>query len=277
VILSTLVLTVIGVIAAALLYVVARRFHVATDLRIDEVESLLPGANCGGCGFSGCRAFAQACCSAASLNGLSCPGSDATVMEKIAGILGQKAVGADDRRNVAVVGCGASCSSRQNIATYDGPGSCAALASIGSGPTLCSYGCLGLADCVRACPFGAIGMNSATGLPEVDYSRCTGCGACAAQCPRSVISIRPAIKSAAFSYVACSNSVGGALALKACRSACIACGKCERLCPESAITLNLPEGSRTAVPPARIDATRCTACGRCIEACPTHAILAANA
>ena len=277
VILSALILTVIGVVAAALLYIFARRFHVEADPRIDEVESLLPGANCGGCGFSGCRAFAQACCKAASLNGLSCPGSDATVMEKIAGILGQRVAGADDRRNVAVVGCGAACYVRQNIARYDGPASCAALASIGSGPTLCSYGCLGLADCVRACPFGAIVMNSSTRLPEVDYSRCTGCGACSAQCPRSVISIRPAIKSAAFSYVACSNSLGGAMALKACRSACIACGKCERLCPESAITLHLPEGSRIAVPPARIDATRCTACGICIEACPTHAILAANA
>ena len=106
-ILSALILSVIGIIAAALLYVVARRFHVEADPRIDEVESLLPGANCGGCGFSGCRAFAQACCKAASLNGLSCPGSDATVMEKIAGILGQRVAEADDRRNVELlVSCG---------------------------------------------------------------------------------------------------------------------------------------------------------------------------
>lgn len=276
-ILSALILTAIGVLSATLLYIVAKRFHVASDPRIDEVETLLPGANCGGCGFSGCRAFAQSCCSADSLNGLSCPGSDAGVMGRIASILHLNAESGRATRKIAVVGCGATCSTRPDIARYDGPASCAAIAAIGSGPTLCSYGCLGKGDCVAVCPFDAISMNASTGLPEVDYARCTGCGLCASRCPRSVISIRPAVRSARFFYVACSNSVGGAMAMKACRSACIACGKCERVCPAGAITLSRSGDSSVAIPPARIDATLCTACGRCEEVCPTHAIHPAQA
>lgn len=174
---AAIVLGVIGIVAAGLLYVVARRFSVDDDPRIDQVEGLLPGANCGGCGFSGCRAFAQACCNATSLEGLSCPGSDRSTMGRIASALGLQNESCPDVRKVATVGCGAKCGGRQAVALYDGPASCVAVAAIGSGESLCSYGCVGMGDCVGVCPFDAISVNSETKIPEVDHSRCTGCGA----------------------------------------------------------------------------------------------------
>lgn len=271
-ILSAIVLTVIGVVAAALLYVVARRFSVDDDPRIEQVEGMLPGANCGGCGFSGCRAFAQACCKASSLEGLSCPGSDRATMDRIASVLGMRNDSECDVRKVAIVGCGAKCGSRPEVAHYDGPPSCVAVAAVGSGESLCGYGCVGMGDCVKVCPFNAIAMNAATRLPEVDYSLCTGCGRCATRCPRSVISICNVSRSTVVSYVACSNRSSGQLAMKACRSACIACGKCERTCPVGAITLGRHGDRQLAVAPARIDALKCTGCGKCGEVCPTGAI-----
>ena len=269
---AAIVLGVIGVVAAGLLYVVARRFSVDDDPRIDQVEGLLPGANCGGCGFSGCRAFAQACCNATSLEGLSCPGSDRSTMGRIASVLGLRNDSCSDVRRVAIVGCGAKCGGRQEVALYDGPASCVAVAAIGSGESLCSYGCVGMGDCVGVCPFDAMSVNSETKIPEVDHSRCTGCGRCAERCPRSVISIRQVRVQAVFRYVACSNASPGQLAVKACRSACIACGKCERVCASSAITFGRCGDGVSRVAPARIDAMKCTGCGMCGSACPTGAI-----
>lgn len=144
---------------------------------------------------------------------------------------------------------------------YDRQASCVAVAAIGSGESLCSYGCVGMGDCVGVCPFDAISVNSETKIPEVDHSRCTGCGRCAERCPRSVISIRQVRVQAVFTYVACSNASPGQLAVKACRSACIACGKCERVCASSAITFGRCGDGVSRVAPARIDAMKCTGCG----------------
>lgn len=80
---SLLVLGVTGVVAAVLLYFVALKFKVEEDPRIDLAQEALPGANCGGCGFAGCRAFAEACVKNPALEGLSCPVGGDDVMSKV--------------------------------------------------------------------------------------------------------------------------------------------------------------------------------------------------
>lgn len=178
---SIIVLGIIGIVGAAVLYVVAQKFHVHEDPRIDQVEALLPGANCGGCGRSGCRDFAVACVNATSLDALSCPSSGSAVMKKIGEIVGLAA--AETKPKIAVIKCNGTCDLRPSLARFEGAPSCAVLASLGTGESPCPNGCLGCGDCVEACPYGAMQMNLETGLPEVIEDKCVGCGACVKACP----------------------------------------------------------------------------------------------
>lgn len=256
----------IGVVCAIVLGVVARRFAVQEDPRIDEVEAQLPGANCGGCGFSGCRAFAAACVGASSLTGLECPGAGRTGMERIAAILGLTA--AKSVPKVAIIKCGGGCGDRQRTAEYDGSASCGLMAMCGGGDSACSWGCLGQGDCVRACAFGAVSIDRETRLPVVDDDKCTGCGACAGVCPRGVIEIRSKGPKGMRVWVACSNHDKGAAAMKACASSCIGCSRCVKACTHGAITI---EGNL-----AHIDPQACKLCRRCVDTCPKDAIVKVN-
>ena len=263
---SIIVLGVIGIVGAAVLYLVAKRFHVQEDPRIDQVEALLPGANCGGCGRSGCRDFAAACVGADTLDGLSCPASGSAVMKKIGEIVGLAA--AETKPKIAVIKCNGTCDLRPQIARFEGAPTCAVLASRRSGESACPNGCLGCGDCVAACPYGAMKMNLETGLPEVIEDKCVGCGACVKACPRSIIELRFKGPRGMRVYVACSNKEKGALAMKECKVACIGCSKCLKECTHEAITIanNL----------SYIDYEKCKLCRKCVDVCPTHAIHAVN-
>ncbi len=263
---SIIVLATIALVAAVLLYAAAKRFAVEEDPRIAQVQSLLPGANCGGCGFAGCAGLAGALVAGAdhgSIDGLACPVGGAQVMGQVAGLLGMSVTAADPQ--VAVVRCQGDCLKRPQVAVYDGLHSCAAQAAVGTGQTACGYGCLGCGDCVAACSFGGISMNPETGLPEVDDDVCTACGACVKACPRHIIELRRKGPKGRRVYVSCVNRDKGAVARKACQAACIGCGKCQKVCKFEAITV---EGNVSY-----IDASRCRLCTQCVEACPTHAIV----
>lgn len=266
ILLSIIVLGTIGIVGAAVLYLVAQRFHVHEDPRIDQVEALLPGANCGGCGRSGCRDFAVACVNADSLDGLSCPSSGAAIMKKIGDIVGLTP--AATKPKIAVLKCNGTCDLRPAFARFEGAPSCAVLASLGSGDSPCPNGCLGCGDCVEACPYGAMKMNRETGLPEVLEDKCVGCGVCVKACPRSVLELRYKGPRGMRVYVACSNKEKGGVAMKYCKVACIGCSKCVKVCTHDAITVasNL----------AYIDYEKCKLCRKCEEVCPTHAIHAVN-
>lgn len=255
-----------GVIAAVVLYVVARRFRVEEDPRIADVEALLPGANCGGCGCSGCHDFAVNCCRATSLDGLNCPGAGAEGMQRIARYLGLAAAPA--RPQVAVLRCNGSCQVRPCTARYDGALSCRLLNTLASGQSGCAWGCLGCGDCVAACSWGAMHMDEATGLPVIDTDKCVGCSQCAKACPRSIIEMRPKGPRGMRVWVACANRDRGALARKVCGAACIGCSKCLKECTHGAITVadNL----------SYIDPALCKLCKKCVAVCPTGAILTAN-
>ena len=157
ILITVLMLGLLGAVAAVILYFVAQKFKVFEDPRIDEVQEVLPAANCGGCGFAGCRAFAEACVKAESLDGLLCPVGGNEVMAQVAAALGKEAVVADPK--IAVVRCNGSCENRPRTNTYNGASSCAVAAALYGGETACSYGCLGLGDCEVACDFDALHMN----------------------------------------------------------------------------------------------------------------------
>ena len=266
---AVLTLVIIALIAAVILYACSKKFAVQEDPRIGQVAEILPQANCGGCGFPGCSGMADALvkgADAGSLEGLNCPVGGSELMTKVADLLGMAV--ANSAPKVAVVKCNGCYANRPRICTYDGLKTCAAVNATGSGETACGYGCLGCGDCVMACAFDAIHINTETGLPEVDEEKCTSCGACAKACPRHIIEIRlkgKVIKDKARRvYVSCVNKDKGALANKVCKVSCIACGKCQKVCKFDAITI---EGNV-----AYIDPEKCKACGMCVRECPKNAI-----
>ncbi|MBO7188205.1 MAG: RnfABCDGE type electron transport complex subunit B, partial [Tidjanibacter sp.] len=256
---TILTLVVLGAVLAAVLYFVAQKFKVEEDPRIDEVESKLPGANCGGCGFAGCRGMAEALVKNDDISALYCPVGGGDVMKAIADYLGKAAP--EREPQVAVVRCAGSCANRPRTNQFDGAPSCAVVASLYGGETGCTFGCLGKGDCTSVCEFGAITMNAETGLPEVDDEKCTACGACVKACPKGVIELRKKFPKSRKVYVSCVNKDKGGVARKSCSAACIGCGKCAKVCPFGAITVenNL----------AFIDSTKCRLCRKCVVECPT--------
>ncbi|MBP5332753.1 MAG: RnfABCDGE type electron transport complex subunit B [Bacteroidales bacterium] len=260
------VVTVLGLVLALVLYLVAKRFKVEEDPRIDEVEKAMPGANCGGCGFAGCRAFAEAAVKAPNLDANFCPVGGNETMAKVAQILGYEVK--EKAPMVAVVRCNGTCVARPLTNKYDGFASCKVKAALYSGDTGCSYGCLGCGDCVGACQFGALSMDPATGLPVVDQEKCTACGACVKACPKRIIELRPKGPRGMRVFVSCVNRDKGPVAKKACANACIGCGICAKTCTKEAIVI---EGNV-----AWIDPAKCKLCRECEAVCPTGAIHGVN-
>ena len=263
---TVLMLSTLGVLAAVILYFVAQKFKVYEDPRIDEVEAVLPGANCGGCGYPGCRGFAEAFVKADDISTLFCPVGGNETSAAAAKVVGKEA--AEQAPMVAVVRCSGTPEHRPRTSDYDGASSCKLAASLYSGDTGCQYGCLGLADCVAACTFDAIHMDEETGLPVVIEDKCTACGACVTACPKDIIELRKIGPKSKRIYVSCVNKDKGGVAKKSCSVACIGCSKCVKVCPFEAITL---ENFL-----AYIDYEKCKLCRKCVDECPTGAILEIN-
>lgn len=266
ILISLITLGLVGAISSIILFFTAQKFHVFEDTRINDVEEALPSANCGGCGFPGCRAFAEACVKAETMDGLNCPVGGAPTMENVANILGRSVVAAAP--TVAVVRCGGTCDHRPRMNEYDGVQHCFIAHNLYSGETGCSFGCLGLGDCEVSCEFDAIKVNPVTKLPEVDEDKCTSCGACVKACPKLLIELRKKGPKSRRIYVSCRNEDRGPIAKKSCDVSCIACTKCEKVCPHEAITIsnNL----------AFIHDDKCKLCRKCVEVCPTNAIVELN-
>jgi electron transport complex protein RnfB len=266
VVVTILSLTLMGLVLAVVLYLVAQKFKVVEDPRIDDVEALMPGANCGGCGHAGCRDFAETVVKAPSIGKEFCPVGGNAVMSKVAAYLGQALE--EKKPQVAVVRCNGNYDNRERTNYWDGYSSCKVMFALYSGDTGCKFGCAGLGDCEEACKFDAIHINKITGLPEVDEEKCTSCGACVKACPKGIIELRDkGIKNRRI-CVLCRNTDKGGLTRQFCKTGCIGCGKCAKVCPFDAITVenNL----------AYIDFTKCKLCHKCVDECPTHAIQAFN-
>jgi len=266
IIITIISLSFLALISAIILYFIAQKFKVFEDPRIDEVQAVLPAANCGGCGFAGCRNFAEALVSAETFDGLNCPVGGAETMNAAAAILGKTAPVVDPL--VAVLLCNGTPQNRPKTSNYSGASDCRIINNLYMGESDCSYGCLGNCDCVRACTFNAMYMDQSTSLPVIIDDKCVACGACVKACPRNLIELRKKAKKDRKIYVACSNCDKGGPAKRACNVACTACTKCFKVCAFDAIKIenNL----------AYIDALKCTFCRKCVAECPTNAILELN-
>lgn len=249
------VLFVMGILFAILLGVAARVFAVEVDERIPRVRECLPGANCGGCGFPGCDGLAAAIVAgSAPVNG--CPVGGAAAAAKIAEVMGVSA--GSGERKVAHVYCNGGCNALDK-ATYEGLQDCAAAVRVAGGPKACSFGCMGLGSCVKACAFDAI--HIVNGVAKVDADKCVACGKCVATCPKKLISLVPESKKV---HVNCMNKDKGAAVMKVCSNGCIGCKMCEKTCKFDAIHV---EGNV-----AKIDYDKCKSCKMCAKACPKGCI-----
>ncbi len=220
----------LGILFAVGLAVANRVFYVEEDPRIGEVLEALPGANCGGCGFPGCSAFAEAIVNGtAEING--CPVNTEEGVEEIAGIMGVEATAGE--RLIARVICMGGNKEAAFKAEYRGIKSCLAASISGGGDKLCEYGCLGYGDCVRSCPFDAMYMND-NGLPVVIEDKCTGCGNCVEACPRSIMELHPESHKL---FILCKNEDVPKEARTVCTKACIGCGICVRAVNKGEIIL----------------------------------------
>lgn len=210
----------LGLFFAAVIAIAYRKFKVFEDPRIDMVEEMLPHANCGACGQPGCRAFAEALVSGAEPPS-KCTVSSAEGIEKIAAFLGVDAGSAEKR--VARLLCAGGKNEAQNMAEYRGGlHTCRGETVVTGGGKACSWGCLGLGDCVQACNFEAMYMSE-DGLPVVIADKCTACGDCVRACPKGLFEIMPVSQKL---IVQCKSLLEGDLAESKCSVACTACGRC---------------------------------------------------
>jgi Na+-translocating ferredoxin:NAD+ oxidoreductase subunit B len=252
------VLAALGVVFGVALAIVAARFAVKMDPRVEQVRETLPGANCGACGFAGCMGYAEAVVGNPDVATHLCTAVSSETVDKIAAITGKKAEKTEPK--IARVFCqgGLSLSTRRFM--YSGIQDCVAAIIAAAGDKSCEYGCLGYGTCMHACPFGAITMN-AENLPIINPKKCTACAKCVAACPKQVMELAFASKAV---VISCHSRDKGAVTKKKCQIGCIACSICVKTCPVEAISI---ENNC-----ARIDHEKCTVCGLCVTKCPTKAI-----
>lgn len=252
---TVLCAVVIAFVLGVLLGLFKKIFHVDTDPKVDKVREVLSGANCGGCGLAGCDAFAGAVVKGeVPVNGCVAGGSDCAT--KVAQILGQ--AGVEVKPQIAVLACQGSKECALDKGEYVGVKTCKSANLVTNGTKKCSFGCIGLGDCVRACPFDAVKMGE-DGLPHFDKSKCVGCGKCKTVCPKHLISIYDADTKGAIALCS-THSDNKPQIKKDCAKGCFKCGMCARKCSEGAIDVS------SGLPV--IDRSKCTSCGECIKACP---------
>ena len=258
VVFPVVLLVIVGLIAGIILTVASRLMFVPVDETVQKLSEALPGANCGGCGFAGCDDYANAMGEDRSLSCSLCPVGGPDVAKKLAEILGVAAE--DSEPMVATVMCKGNCNVTNEVMSRDRLHTCKEAAMFYGGGWACTFGCMGLGDCMNACDYNAIKVFN--GVAIVDRENCIGCKACMKACPKHIIDMVPKKKQV---YVACSAAEKGAATRKKCSSGCIGCMKCQKTCKFEAITVE--NGL------AKIDYEKCKNCGLCVKECPTGAII----
>ena len=261
ILIATAIVAGIGLLCAVMLVLAAKFFAVEEDETEKQIRECLPGANCGACGYAGCDGYAKALAASKedkSIKANLCiPGGDAA-SKAISEILGVEFE--DVVEQVAVIRCYGDCKHTAHKMDYVGITSCEAAKTMYGGSGKCNFGCIGLGDCAKVCPEGAICLEN--GMAHIDTRKCIGCGLCARTCPRGIISLMADVEKV---LVTCSNKEKGASARQKCSNACIGCKKCEKNCPTGAIKVvdNL----------ASIDYSLCNKCEECAKNCPVGCIL----
>ncbi|HCX65552.1 MAG TPA: ferredoxin [Eubacteriaceae bacterium] len=247
----------IGLIFGGILAFASRVFAVEVDPKVPEIKDALPGANCGGCGYPGCDAFAVAVAEGkAPVDG--CPVGGSATAESLAEIMGAE-VGSGEKM-VARVLCNGTCENAVERADYYGVKDCREAAIAQGGTKGCQHGCMGLGTCEAVCPFDAIHIVEGN-IAKVDPEKCTACNKCIEACPKNVIKLVPYANKV---HVDCNSTDKGKEVKANCKVGCIGCRICVKNCPEQTISFadNL----------AKIEYEGCTHCNVCVEKCPTKAI-----
>ena len=255
---SVALIAIIALIIGIFLGFSSAIFKVDVDERITKVRDCLPGNNCGGCGYAGCDALAEAIVKGdANVN--TCPVGGESVAKKISECMGVEA--GSFVKMVAFVHCDGTCENVEKIYDYNGEKDCRLVKLLPNfGDKKCQYACMGYGTCQSVCKFDAISIDSS--VAKIDPEKCTACKACINACPMKIITLVPYDKA---HKVKCSNKDKGKPAMDACKVSCIACGMCEKNCPKKAITVN----DNIAV----IDYDKCDNCGTCSEKCPRKCII----
>ena len=257
IILATIVVGVVGIVIGIILGIAGEKFKVEVDPKEEAILDVLPGNNCGGCGFAGCSGLAAAIAKGEAEPN-SCPVGGAPVAAQIGAIMGEE-VG-EAVRMTAFVKCAGTCEKASQNYEYHGVEDCSMMSFVpAGGPKACKYGCLGFGECVKACPFDAIHVEN--GIAVVDKDQCKACGKCIKACPRDLIELVPY---EAKHIVECNSKDFGKNVMSVCKVGCIGCKMCQRVCEADAVTVenNI----------AHIDQTKCTGCGACAEKCPKKII-----
>ena len=260
-ILTVALVATIGLVGSIILVVASRSLAVEEDERLVELVSMLPGANCGSCGYPGCEAYARAMLEGAACNHCGPGGHEAA--EKLGAYLGVDAGDVAVKR--AVVACRGTADRvvLQERSGYQGAPSCRSYSTMGHLSDGCTDGCIGYGDCVATCPYGAITLNK-NHVAVVDPAVCIGCGLCTTICPRHLISLQEKSDVAEVSFVLCHNTLMGKRAKDACANTCIGCRRCVKVCPQECITVENNV--------AHIDISKCVGCKVCMGVCPEGAI-----
>ena len=245
-----------GILLGVVLAIASRVFAVKTDERVEQISEALPGANCGGCGYSGCAALAEAIVKGeAPAN--ACRAGGAACAAKIGEIMGVEVTAQAPMR--ALVRCSGGGGNAKLKYHYEGATDCIAAERMSGGDKECPAGCIGLGTCTTVCRYDA--LHIVNGQAVVDPEKCTGCGACSHICPKHLIELVPT--DAKFA-VMCHSPQPGAVTRKQCAAGCIGCKICEKNCPSGAITVTNCIAS--------IDYSKCTSCGICASKCPRKII-----
>jgi Na+-translocating ferredoxin:NAD+ oxidoreductase RNF subunit RnfB len=235
----------------------AKKFAVESDPTVERIVNVLPGANCGGCGYPGCTVFAERVVKGeASYSG--CPPAGVAAAAEIAKFMGIDAT--PSNRKIAFIKCNGSNDNITRNYIYDGPKSCVSASQLATGGNkTCTYSCIGLGSCQNACPFGAIKIVDS--IAVVNRQKCTACGKCIQVCPKNLIEI---VSDRSKVRVLCNSRDKGKQVMESCRAGCMGCSICQKVCPEDAIIIedNI----------ARIDYEKCTLCMICVNKCPSKAI-----
>jgi Na+-translocating ferredoxin:NAD+ oxidoreductase subunit B len=261
---SVIMMGSIGLLAGVILFIVAHKFHVNEDPRIAQIREILPGVNCGGCGYPGCNAFAETISISENMGSFFCPVAGSGPMNQIAALMG--IASPEKAAYVATVRCNCSPVKDAEQIHLDGINDCFIAAMNVSSECGCPHACLGLGDCERACPFDAIHINPVTKLPEVIDEKCNACASCVRECPRKIIELRRKNEEGYRVFVSCVNVQKGVYSKQNCTTTCIACNKCVKTCNFGAVSIkdNL----------AYIQDIKCTSCMLCIVECPNETIQA---